>query len=132
MANEEAQEVAKELKGQEKAKRKAKKRTPKNVGYRNTFNDIEVVLTKKQVDFLKHLPDTCFWEQGLDSVIWVDCLCDEIGGQFAGMPMTVGAMISTICEKGLGHRCKQKVNNRTCTSFGLTDIGKMVAQDLGL
>ena len=91
-----------------------------------------VTLTAKQVDFIKHLPDTCFWENGLDSCIWVDCLCDDIGGQFKGKPMTVGAMISTLCEKGLGSRGSEKRNGRKCTSFELTELGKKVAAGLGL
>ena len=132
LATEEALEVVAEIEAQEKPKKKAKKRTPKNIGYRNTFGEVEVILTEKQVDFINHLPDTCFWENGLDSVIWVDCLCDDIGGQFAGKPMTVGAMISTLCEKGIGSRGKDRVNGRKCTSFGLTELGKLVAEDLGL
>ena len=91
-----------------------------------------VTLTAKQVDFIRHLPDTNFWENGLDSAVWTDVLADEIGGQFAGKPMTTGAMISTLCEKGLGTRTKEKVNNRTATSFELTNLGKMVAAELGL
>lgn len=91
-----------------------------------------VTLTAKQVDFIKHLPDTCFWENGLDSCIWVDCLCDDIGGQFKGKPMTVGAMISTLCEKGLGSRCRENRDGRKCTSFELTELGKKVAAGLGL
>ena len=91
-----------------------------------------VTLTAKQVDFIKHLPDTCFWENGLDSCIWVDCLCDDIGGQFKGKPMTVGAMISTLCEKGLGSRGSEKRNGRKCTSFELPELGKKVAAGLGL
>lgn len=91
-----------------------------------------VTLTAKQVDFIKHLPDTCFWEQGLDSCIWVDCLCDDIGGQFKGKPMTVGAMISTLCEKGIGLRSSEKRDGRKCTTFELTELGKKVAAGLGL
>ena len=131
-ATEEAAQVVAEMEAQEEPKKKAKKRTPKNVGFRKTYGEAEVILTDKQVDFIRHLPDTCFWEHGLDSAIWVDCLCDEIGGQFSGKPMTVGAMISTICEKGLGVRGKDKVNGRKCTSFRLTALGKLVAKDLGL
>lgn len=122
-------------KPKEKAKRVYKKRLPKSIGFRETyeeFDNTEVILTEKQVDFIKHLSDTCFWEQDVDSVIWVDVLCDEIGGQFAGAPMTVGAMISTLCEKGLGIRGKQKVNGKRATSFALTALGKEVALDLGL
>lgn len=91
-----------------------------------------VTLTTKQVDFILHLSDTCFWEHGLESQIWIDVLCDEIGGQFAGKPMTVGAMISTLCEKGLGQRAKERMNGKKCTSFALTEIGKKVAAEVGL
>lgn len=107
---------------------KAKKtRKSKDIAFTYSENGETVVtLTAKQVDFVKHLSDTCFWENGLESCIWVDCLCDDIGGQFAGKPMTVGAMISTLCEKGLGIRGKQKVNGRKCTSFELTDLGMKV------
>lgn len=129
---EEALEYVREAEAQEEPKKKLRKRTPKNIGFRKTYDDVEVILTEKQVDFIHHLPDTCFWENGLDSQIWVDCLCDDISGQFANKPMTVGAMISTIREKGLGNTCEQRVNGRKCTSFGLTELGKLVAKDLGL
>lgn len=89
-----------------------------------------VTLTAKQADFICHLPDTCFWENGLDSCIWVDCLCDDIGGQFAGKPMTVGAMISTICEKGLGRRGVERRDGRKCTTFELTAKGKVIVSML--
>lgn len=109
--------------------RKAKKaKKSKDVA----FEHEGVTLTAKQADFIRHLPDTCFWENGLDSCIWVDCLCDDIGGQFAGKPMTVGAMISTICEKGLGRRGVEKRDGRKCTTFELTELGKKVAEGLGL
>jgi hypothetical protein len=91
-----------------------------------------MTLTSKQVDFFKHLPDTNFWEEGLNSVIWVDCLCDDIGGQFTGKPMTVGAMISTLCEKKLGVRATERRDGKKCTSFALTELGKKVAEELGL
>lgn len=109
-------------------KEKAKKaRKSKDIAFTYTVNGKAIVtLTAKQVDFVKHLPDTCFWEHGLDSCIWIDCLCDEIKGQFAGKPMTVGAMISTICEKGLGVRADNRVNGKKCKSFALTELGKQV------
>ena len=132
MESEAVCEAAREAQGQEKPKKTPRKRIPKSIGYRKTIEGTEVILTEKQLDFLNHLPDTCFWEEGTNSEVWIDCLCDEIGGQFAGKPMTVGAMISTLCEKGLGYRCKNRVNNRKCTSFGLTELGRLVAEDLGL
>lgn len=111
-----------------KPAKKSKKRKSKDIAHE--FEG--VTLTAKQVDFIKHLQDTCFWENGLGSCIWVDCLCDEIGGQFKDKPMTVGAMISTLCEKGLGVRCRQKVNGRTATSFELTELGQKIAAELGV
>lgn len=127
-------EEAKETMKEEK---KTRKTTKKAAAFKTTIvladdKVADVTLTEKQVDFIKHLPDTCFWEHGLDSQIWVDCLCDEIGGQFEGKPMTVGAMISTLCEKDLGQRAKDRMNGKKCTSFGLTELGKRVAAELGL
>ena len=91
-----------------------------------------ITLTAKQVDFMRHLPDTCFWDDGLDSEIWTDVLCDDIGGQFQGKPMTVGAMISTLCEKGVGVRSIGRVNNHKATVFKLTELGKTIAAQLGI
>lgn len=102
---------------------------------RSRVDDVTVdgtVLTAKQADFLRHLSDTCFWEDGLNSTIWVDCLCDDIGGQFKNKPMTVGAMISTLCEKHLGERAIDRRDGRKCTTFSLTEEGKKVAAKLGL
>lgn len=97
-----------------------------------------VTLTAKQVDFIHHLSDSCFWEHGLESALWTDILCDEIGGQFAGKPMTVGAMISTLCEKDLAERAKDSITDmstgrtRKATYMVLTDLGKEIAKELGL
>lgn len=140
---EKAHKDAKVQKDSKKAKdaKKAKEKAPKAKKVPEGGAEFEVgqppysetvILTAKQIDFIRRLPDTNFWENGLDSCVWVDCLCDEIGGQFAGKPMTVGAMISTLCEKGLGTRTKQKVNNHKATAFQLTEKGKLVAQALGL
>lgn len=136
---EKTQKTTKVQKDSKKAKdaKKAKEKAPKakkvpEGGAEFEIDDLKVILTAKQVDFIKHLPDTDFWENGIDSKIWVDCLCDDIKGQFEGKPMTVGAMISTLCEKGLGLRAKEKINNRKATSFCLTELGKQVAQKLGL
>lgn len=124
----EIEEVQKEMSPEPKPK---KKKTKKNAFYTSTAVP-GLTLTEKQVSFILHLSDTCFWENGLDSIIWVDVLCDDIGGEFTDKPMTVGAMISTLCEKGLGIRTKEHRNKKKYTSFKLTDIGKLVAADLGL
>lgn len=118
------------------SKKKAKKTTKKARKSKDTFHTSTAVpgltLTAKQTSFMLHLSDTCFWEEGLNSVIWVDCLCDDIGGEFAGKPMTVGAMISTLCEKKLGVRTTDRRDGKKCTSFALTELGKKVAEEVGL
>lgn len=127
---EKVQKVEKEKKVRKERKAKAAK---KNAAFSYCPNGTDIItLTEKQVDFILHLSDSNFWENGLDSILWVDVLCDEIRGQFEGKPMTVGAMISTLCEKGLGSRAKDRVNGRKCTSFALTAMGKQVAAELGL
>lgn len=118
------------------SEKKAKKATKKARKSKDTFHTSTAVpgltLTAKQTSFILHLSDTCFWEEGLDSVIWVDCLCDDIQGEFTGKPMTVGAMISTLCEKKLGVRATERRDGKKCTSFALTELGKKVAEELGL
>lgn len=112
----------------QEAPKKKRTRKSKDIAYEGH----EVTLTAKQVDFIRHLSDTSFWERGLDSALWTDVLADEIGGQFAGKPMTTGAMISTICEKGLASRGTDRVNGRKATFMVLTELGKKVAAELGL
>lgn len=121
------------------AKEKAKKtRKSKDIAHEHKDGEVTITLTAKQVDFVLHLSDSCFWERGLDSILWCDVLCDEIGGQFEGKPMTIGAMISTLCEKGLGIRTKDRLTDATTgksrksTTFQLTEKGKEIAKELGL
>lgn len=109
--------------------KKAKKtRRPKDIAHESHGK----TLTSKQVDFIRHIPDTCFYENGLESTMWCDVLADEIGGQFAGKPMTVGAMISTLREKDLIYVQTEKVNGKKSKYFGFTDLGKEIAKELGL
>ena len=109
-------------------KKVAKPRRSKDIAYEGNG----VTLTAKQVDFIKHLPDTRFWEQGLDSMPWCDVLAEEIGGQFAGKPMTVGAMISTLREKNLVSVGRDLDRKGKPKFMALTDLGKVVAKELGL
>lgn len=125
-------ELAVNVQNEQKKARKARK--SKDIAYGGHGK----TLTAKQVDFILHLSDTCFWENGLESTPWIDVLCDEIGGQFANKPMTVGAMVSTLCEKGLGYRATDSLTDMAtgrshkATYFALTDLGKEIAKELGL
>ena len=111
-----------------KTEKKRAKRKPKDIAYENA--ELSVTLTAKQLDFIKHSPDTCFWEKGLDSNPWVDVLCDEIGGQFANKPMTVGAMVSTLREKGIIDVCRDDSRKGKPKYLWLTEKGKAVFTDL--
>ena len=111
----------------------AKKKAKKNVAFKFTEMDgTETTLTEKQVDFIRHLPDTCFYENGVDSTLWIDVLADEISGQFKDKPMTVGAMVSTLREKGVIQVGEDRINGRKCKFMSFTELGKMVALELGL
>lgn len=113
-----------------------KKSRKKNFALTIEFDGKEYGITEKQVDFMSHLKDTNFWEHGLDSTVWIPMLCDEIGGQFEGKPLSVGAMVSTLREKGL-----IVVGVDTVTGFGerprkmkylsLTDAGKAMTKAVG-
>lgn len=120
-------------------KKAFKPRKSKDIAYtyyesdgNNARAKVLFTLTAKQVDFIKRLPNSNFWENGVESVLWCDILADEIGGQFAGKPMTVGAMISTLREKDLVHVGKDLDRKGHPKFMELTEIGQAVAVDLGL
>ena len=110
-----------------KKQSKRKPRKSKDIAYEGSG----VTLTSKQKDFLEKLPGTGLWENGLESSIYCDELADEISGQFKGKPMTIGAMISTLREKGIlsvgRAECKGKPKY-----IELTELGKEIATGLGL
>ena len=124
-----ALEEAEESVETEEVKKIAKKARTKKVkvgGMEFNENGVHVMLTAKQVDFIRHLPDTTFWERGVDSLPWIDCLCDDIGGQFENKPMTVGAMVSTLREKGLLETGVTTINKRKSKYFRVTETGKAI------
>lgn len=89
-----------------------------------------VTLTKKQVAFLKRLPEDDFYEHGLDSALWIDVLCDTVADEFNAM--SVGAMVSTLREKNLISVSKERVNGKIAKYMAFTETGKEVAKKLGL
>ena len=124
----EAEATKSDKEAEKKFNKEKKPRRSKDVAHESNG----VTLTEKQVDFIKHVPDTCFYEHGLESTMWVDVLADEIGGQFAGKPMTVGAMISTLREKEVIYVAVDKVNGKKAKFFGFTQLGQKIAAELGL
>lgn len=90
----------------------------------------DVTLTKKQVRFLERLPEDDFFENGVDSSIWIDVYCDTVADEFN--PMAVGAMVSTLREKDIIWVSKDRVNGKTCKFMGFTDLGKSILKEMGL
>lgn len=89
---------------------------------------IKVALTEKQVAFMMSLPLSKDWKN-VDSTIHIQDLGMDLGGEFAEKPMTVGAMVTTLREKGVIFVTK---GGRKERSFNLTDVGVKVAIKMGL
>jgi uncharacterized protein YdbL (DUF1318 family) len=89
-----------------------------------------ITLTTKQVRFIQMIPNDDFYEHGLDSTLWIDCLCDTVAGEFN--PMAVGAMVSTLREKELVFVDVDRINGKKCKYLGFTPLGKEIAKELGL
>ena len=115
---------------------KKSSRSLRNAAHRVTVDGQEVGLTEKHVTFLKNLPKCSYWGHGLDSSVWVFDVRDTLA--VAGMTgMTVGAMISTLREKGLLRVMlgeMESTNGRTRREkfIELTETGKKVAEALGV
>lgn len=105
-----------------------KTRRSKDVAFEHNTIKGNITLTAKQVDFLKALPGTCFWENGLESTLWCDCIAEEIGWN----PMSVGAMISTLREKGLVSVGQETSRQGKPKFMTFTIVGQVIAEHLGL
>lgn len=94
-------------------------------GFEDTFEGKRVLLTPKQVEFLERLEENETWEQD-DSGRWfygdqyAECLSDTMS------PMSVGAMVTTLREKGVIRTEYTRYNGRKVCKFQLTDMGKFV------
>lgn len=109
-----------------KAKKVKKPRKSRDIA----FEYKGFTLTKKQVAFITAITKDDFYEHGLDSTLWIDCLCDTVADIFN--PMAVGAMVSTLREKELIYVDVDRVNGKKCKYFGFTPLGKRIAKELGL
>lgn len=112
--------------------RKKSSRSLRKAAHRVVVDGTEIGLTEKHVTFLESLPKCSYWDRGLDSSVWVFALTDT------GMaPMTVGAMVSTLREKGLLRVMMGEVENMNGRTrhekyIELTETGKKVAEALGV
>lgn len=118
--------------------RKKSSRSLRKAAHRVVVDGQEIGLTEKHMVFLRHLPKCPYWDSGLDSSVWVFDVRDTLG--MVGMAgMTVGAMISTLREKGLlvvGEKIfadsGRASRGRREKYIELTETGKKVAKALGI
>ena len=125
-AKKRAEEEAK--KSDKAAERRVKKERRKSKDI--AFEGCGITLTTKQVTFLKGMEKDDFWEQGIDSALWIDVYCDTMADTFNKIVM--GALISTLKEKQLIEVGVEKVNGKNNKYFELTELGKQVAKEMGL
>ena len=126
---EELKEIMEEM--EKPVKKTTRKKKVQFGGMEIAEDGISVILTEKQVKFIRLLPMTQFWNSGVDSSLWVDVLCDDLATEMG--PMTVGAMISTLREKHLlsvavgqyGENADRKGRKAKYITF--TGLGKKVA-----
>lgn len=127
---EQVEETQVELIEEPKKTTKRAKKVNKNLTNITLGDGTQIGLTEKQLLFIERMPEDNFWENGLDSALWVDCYCDTISDELNAMQ--VGAMVSTLREKGLLVVAGEKRNGKKAKSFHLTDLGQKLAIALGL
>ena len=94
-------------------------------GFEDTFEGKRVILTPKQTEFMERLEENETWERG-DPGKWfygdqyAECLSDTMS------PMSVGAMITTLREKGVIRTEYVRIDGRRVCKFQLTEFGILV------
>lgn len=125
---EKAKKSDKQAEDKVNGKKASKPRKSKDVAFEGKGFAGGITLTAKQVDFLKSLQGISFWDDGINSHLWCDCIAQDTGWN----PMSVGAMISTLREKHLVAVGQERVNGKKCKFMAFTETGKEVATQLGL
>lgn len=94
-------------------------------GFEDTFGGKRLLLTPKQTEFMERLEENETWERS-DPSKWfcgehyAECLSDTMS------PMSVGAMITTLREKGVIRTEYARVDGRRVCKFQLTELGMLV------
>ena len=120
--DQETEEIRQIQKEMTKKSRRAKK--VQVGGMEFTEGGVDTILTPKQVQFIRLLPDTQHWSEGVDSTLWINVLCDELDDKMG--PMTIGAMVSTLREKHLLEVTVGSYGEKKAKAFRFTNTGKAV------
>lgn len=94
-----------------------------------TTEDISVLLTPKQLEFLERLSECPGWE---DTGAAGEYVASEYAQELSDTmnPMSVGAVLTTLREKHLLQTEKRRVGAIRCCVFKLTDLGVQVYHKL--
>lgn len=98
-------------------------------GFEDVFEGKRIVLTPKQVEFVERLEEYENWDNDnhgkwLYGDLYAECLSDTMS------PMSVGAMITTLREKGVIRTERDHVDGRRVCKFQLTELGMLVYSNL--
>lgn len=94
-----------------------------------TSGDISVVLTPKQLEFMERLSECPGWKDtGVGGEYVASQYAEELSDTMN--PMSVGAVVTTLREKGLLTTKKTRIGGIKCCMFKLTDIGISVYKEL--
>ena len=145
----EAEEAAKrqeqeqaEQEDQEKAPPKPEKTHPTPGGHRSTpkrraqegsisvaSGDISVTLTPKQLEFMERLSECPGWKDtGTSGEYVASQYAEELSDTMN--PMSMGAVLTTLREKGLLHTRKTRMGGIKCCVFKLTQTGIAIYNEL--
>lgn len=125
LESEEMAEIVEEMKEEEPKKTPRRRRTQVG-GMEFSESGVRVIITKNQIKFIRMLPMSEFWTESVDSTLWIDVLCDELAMEMG--PMTIGAMVSTLREKGLlVVSIGSYDNGKKAKYIAFTELGKKVA-----
>lgn len=85
-------------------------------------------LTATQVDFLRELSRISGWKPAEFTII--EHMVDMIGGNFMEKPTKVGAILSTLSEKGIIRVALKKEGKRNMKAFVFTDKGVTIYKEI--
>lgn len=112
-----------------KRPRKAKKSRSRDHAFMTEVDGQKINLTTKQVEFLERLSENPTWKIfGVKGIYHSDSYADELSDTMT--PMAVGAMITTLREKGLLETNMVRSDGKKVCAFKLTVAGAQVYNDL--
>ena len=93
-------------------------------GNKSKGREMKITLTEMERTILDDIPKDCFYDDGLDSVIWADCFLDTTSIP----PKQARGVLSSLVQKGI---LKPIFKNRDENTISFTEYGKQVMRSLG-